>query len=273
MASAPVFGVKEEGAHLKAISLQSGSDGNCIYVETSSGRFLVDAGLSVRETGRRLALAGRRLSDIDALLVTHEHTDHSLSAGTLSNRYGIPTYVTAATEEAICRRRRFPSLCSARHFSPGACLDFGAVHVETLRTPHDSVEGSVFVIEDGGLRLGILTDLGHVFDGLGEVVRSLDAVFLESNYDPDMLRCGKYPAFLKQRISGKGGHISNEESARLVAEAGKSFSWVCLAHLSGENNTPDVAAWTHREIAGPVQKLHVAPRGRIGEELVVGRAV
>jgi len=273
LASGPGSGVKEEGAHLKAISLQSGSDGNCIYVETSGGRFLVDAGLSVRETGRRLALAGRKLSDIDALLVTHEHTDHSLSAGTLSNRYGIPTYVTAATEEAICRRRRFPSLCSARHFIPGACLDFGTVHVETFRTPHDSVEGSVFVIEDGGLRLGILTDLGHVFDGLGEVVRSLDAVFLESNYDPDMLRCGKYPAFLKQRISGRGGHLSNEESARLVAEAGKSFSWVCLAHLSGENNTPDVAAWTHREIAGPVQKLHVAPRGRIGEELVVGRAV
>ncbi len=179
----------------------------------------------------------------------------------------------AATEVAICRRRRFPSLCSARHFSPGDCLDFGPVRVETVPTPHDSVEGSVFVIEDGGLRLGILTDLGHVFDGLGTVVRSLDAVFLESNYDPDMLRCGKYPAFLKQRISGRGGHISNEESARLVAEAGKVFSWVCLAHLSGENNTPGVAAGTHREIAGPGQKVHVAPRGRMGELLEVGKAV
>lgn len=258
---------------MKAISLQSGSDGNCIYVETSSGRFLVDAGLSVRETGRRLALVGRKLSDIDALLVTHEHTDHCLSAGTLSNRYGIPAYVTAATEEAICRRRRLSSLCSARHFSPGDCLDFGLVRVETIPTPHDSVEGSVFVIEDGGLRLGILTDLGHVFDGLGAVVGSLDAVFLESNYDPDMLRCGKYPAFLKKRITGPGGHISNDESANLVAGAGKVFSWVCLAHLSGENNTPDVAAWTHRQVAGPIQKLHVAPRGRMGDLLEVGKAV
>jgi phosphoribosyl 1,2-cyclic phosphodiesterase len=258
---------------LKAISLQSGSDGNCIYVETSSGRFLVDAGLSVRETGRRLALVGRKLSDIDALLVTHEHTDHCLSAGTLSNRYGIPAYVTAATEEAICRRRRFPSLCSARHFSPGDCLDFGPVRVETIPTPHDSVEGSVFVIEDGGLRLGVLTDLGHVFDGLGEVVRSLDAVFLESNYDPDMLKRGKYPAFLKKRIAGPGGHISNDESAELVAGAGRVFSWVCLSHLSGENNTPDVAAEAHRQIAGPRQNLHVAPRDRLGELLVVSRAV
>jgi phosphoribosyl 1,2-cyclic phosphodiesterase len=129
------------------------------------------------------------------------------------------------------------------------------------------------VIEDGGLRLGILTDLGHVFDGLGEVVGSLDALFLESNYDPDMLRCGKYPAFLKKRITGPGGHISNDESANLVAGAGKSFSWVCLAHLSGENNTPDVAAWTHRQIAGSGQKLHVAPRGRMGDLLEVGRAV
>ena len=257
---------------MRAISLQSGSNGNCIYVETSGARFLVDAGLSVKETERRLASVGRRLSDIHALLLTHEHTDHSLSAGVLSNRYGIPAYVTAATEEAMACRGNGAGLASARYFSPGNCLYFGSVRIETVPTPHDSAEGSAFVINDGGLRLGILTDLGHVFDGLGTVVRSLDAVFLESNYDPDMLKRGKYPAFLKKRITGPGGHISNDESARLVAGAGRVFSWVCLSHLSGENNTPDVAAEAYRQVVGPRQEIHVAPRDRVGELLVVSRA-
>jgi phosphoribosyl 1,2-cyclic phosphodiesterase len=258
---------------VKAVSLQSGSKGNCIYVETSGGRFLVDAGLSARETERRLSLVGRRLSDITALLVTHEHADHSLSAATLSRRYGIPAYVTPATEEAIAARKGGGCLASACHFSPGDCLDFGGVRVETVPTPHDSVEGSVFVINDCGLRLGILTDLGHVFGELQTVVRSLDALFLESNYDPGLLQSGKYPAFLKARIKGPGGHISNDESARLVEGAGRLFSWVCLAHLSGENNTPGLAVDTHRKIAGPDQTYHVAPRERLGEMLVVEKAV
>lgn len=258
---------------MRAISLQSGSKGNCIYVETSGARFLVDAGLSVRETARRLALVGRTLSDIDALLLTHEHTDHSLSVGGISSRYGIPVYLTAATEEALACRGLGAGLASVCRFSPGDRLDFGSVRVETVPTPHDSVEGSVFVIEDGGLRLGILTDLGHVFDGLGTVVRSLDAVFLESNYDPGMLKRGKYPAFLKKRITGPGGHISNEESAGLVAESGRVFSWVCLSHLSGENNTPDTAVETHRQIVGSRQDIHVAPRDRMGELLEVSKAV
>ena len=257
---------------MRAISLQSGSKGNCIYVETSGARFLIDAGLSMRETVRRLALVGRTLSDIDALLLTHEHTDHSLSVGGISSRYGIPVYVTAATEEALACRGLGTGIASARRFSPGERLDFGSVRVETVPTPHDSVDGCTFVIKEGGLRLGILTDLGHVFDGLGTVVRSLDAVFLESNYDPGMLVQGKYPAFLKKRITGPGGHISNEESAGLVAAAGRVFSWVCLAHLSGENNTPDAAVEAHRQIAGPRQDIRVAPRDRIGELLEVVKA-
>jgi len=88
-----------------------------------------------------------------------------------------------------------------------------------------------------------------------------------------MLKRGKYPAFLKKRITGPGGHLSNEESAALVAESGRVFSWVCLSHLSGENNTPDTAVETHRQIAGPRQALHVAPRDRVGELLVVSKAV
>ncbi len=258
---------------MKAISLQSGSNGNCIYVETSTMKLLIDAGLSARETQRRLECLGRRISDINAVLISHEHVDHSSSASVLCNRFGIPTYITPATEEALCRRRGCRCLSQARHFTSGSVLDFGPVKVETVPTLHDSVDGSAFVIEDQGLRLGILTDLGHVFKGLENVVRSLDAVFLESNYDPQMLKNGGYPVFLQRRIAGPGGHISNDESARLIADTGKIYSWVCLAHLSKANNAPELAVSVHRGIVGMTQPYHVAPRDRIGEELTVQKAL
>lgn len=258
---------------MKAISLQSGSNGNCIYVEASGVRLLVDAGISARETGRRLECLGCKISDIHAVLVSHEHVDHTSSVGTLCNRYGIPTYMTPATEEALCRKAGCRCLQHVRHFSSGSSLAIGPVKVETIPTSHDAVDGNAFVIEDQGFRLGVLTDLGHVFGGLEKVVGSLDALFLESNYDPGMLKNGCYPAFLKKRIAGPGGHISNDESARLISATGKTYSWVCLAHLSQANNTPELAVATHMGIAGSSQSYHVAPRNGMGEELVVRKAV
>ncbi len=151
---------------MKAISLQSGSNGNCIYVEASGVRLLVDAGISARETGRRLEYLGCKISDIHAVLVSHEHVDHTSSVGTLCNRYGIPTYMTPATEEALCRKAGCRCLSHVRHFSSGSSLAIGPVKVETIPTSHDAVDGNAFVIEDQGLRLGVLTDLGHVFGGL-----------------------------------------------------------------------------------------------------------
>ena len=111
--------------------------------------------------------------------------------------------------------------------------------METIPTPHDGVDGVVFVVDDGKHRLGILTDLGHVFADLEAVIGSLDAVLLESNYDPDMLANGPYPEWLKERIEGPGGHISNLEAAELLLKAAsKRMKWACLAHLSHDNNTP-----------------------------------
>jgi phosphoribosyl 1,2-cyclic phosphodiesterase len=118
-----------------------------------------------------------------------------------------------------------------------------------------------FVVDDGKRRLGVMTDLGHVFKGLPEVVASLDAVFLESNYDPDMLANGPYPVFLQERITGKHGHISNFDCARLLDQAASPrLKWACLAHLSEQNNHPDLAVRTHREILGATFPLHVASR-------------
>ncbi len=137
--------------------------------------------------------------------------------------------------------------------------------METIPTPHDAEDGVVFVVDDGKHRLGILTDLGHVFAGLGEVVASLDAVLLESNYDPEMLANGPYSDWLKKRIAGPAGHISNFEAAELLnMAASKRMKWACLGHLSQDNNTPKLALATHRRILGDRLPLFVATRYEAG---------
>jgi phosphoribosyl 1,2-cyclic phosphodiesterase len=135
------------------------------------------------------------------------------------------------------------------------------VVVQTIRTPHDAADGVAFVVDDGRCRFGILTDLGHVFDGLDDVVGSLDAVLVESNYDPDLLAGGEYPESLKQRIRGPEGHLSNFEAAQLLEAAGGGrLQWACLGHLSEDNNDPQLALRTHRDILSTDLPLHVAGR-------------
>jgi phosphoribosyl 1,2-cyclic phosphodiesterase len=133
--------------------------------------------------------------------------------------------------------------------------------VRTIPTPHDAADGVAFVVEFDGKRLGIFTDLGHPFDRLRDALNACDAAYLESNYDPLMLEAGSYPALLKARIRGDGGHISNDEAAGLLYERrGPRPRWIALAHLSQENNRPDVALATHRKILGNDFPLHVAGR-------------
>jgi phosphoribosyl 1,2-cyclic phosphodiesterase len=148
-----------------------------------------------------------------------------------------------------------------RHFRAGTSLSFNHVIVETIPTPHDAADGVAFVVDDGIHRLGILTDLGHAFGRLAEVIQSLDAVLIESNYDPMMLAKGPYPESLKRRIRGPQGHLSNDESARLLFAAATSrMKWACLAHLSAENNKPELALRTHRSMLGMRVPLRLASR-------------
>jgi phosphoribosyl 1,2-cyclic phosphodiesterase len=247
-----------------AISLQSGSSGNCIYVETGGKRLLFDAGITGTQTAERLASHGRDIRSVDAVIISHDHSDHISHAGILQRKYGLPVYVTPATYAAACSRRPLGKMTDVRHFRSCDKLRFGDVLVHAIPTPHDGVDGSVFVVEASGKRLGIMTDLGHVFKELVHLVASLDAVFLESNYDPDMLARGPYPAYLKQRIKGPRGHISNQESAEVLLRACRQnrLQWACLAHLSEQNNHPDVALRTHREVMSEKLTLYVADRYR-----------
>ena len=157
------------------------------------------------------------------------------------------------------------SSTAAKSFGSGSAagdsISFGPLTVHTIPTPHDSVDGVAFVVEDDHSRVGILTDLGHAFDGLREVLRSLDAVIIESNYCTQMLETGPYPERLKRRIRGSGGHLSNEDAALLIRESlSDRLQWVCLCHLSEENNEPERARQTHQRLLGSEVPIHVASR-------------
>ncbi|VAX32734.1 hypothetical protein MNBD_NITROSPIRAE02-1489 [hydrothermal vent metagenome] len=253
-----------------AISLQSGSKGNCFYVETCGIKLLFDAGISGIQAERRLAAHGRDIRQVDAVIISHDHADHICHAGVYQRKYGLPLYVTPETLKAATEKRGLGKLKDVRYFQSDGLIQFGGVTVQAISTPHDGVDGAAFVVTSNNKRLGILADLGHLFKGLDRVVASLDAVFIESNYDPDMLASGPYPAFLKTRIKGPGGHLSNIEAAELLCNSdAERLKWACLVHLSENNNVPDVALRTHRRIVDPNLTLYTASRYMSSEVLSV----
>jgi phosphoribosyl 1,2-cyclic phosphodiesterase len=243
-----------------ALSLQSGSNGNCIYVETPDARLLFDAGISGIQAERRLAEYGRDIRRVDAVIISHDHFDHVRCAGVFHRKYGLPVFISRRTLRAAEEYRGLGPIRDIRFFRSGGMLRFGRTSVETIVTPHDAADGVAFVVAAGNARVGILTDLGHVFDDLRDIVRSLDGVFIESNYDPEMLANGPYPLCLQERIRGPRGHLSNIESAELLRACGRRLQWACLAHLSEQNNRPRLALETHRVISDGTYPLQAASR-------------
>ncbi|HOA74112.1 MAG TPA: MBL fold metallo-hydrolase [Phycisphaerae bacterium] len=248
-------------------SLQSGSNGNCIYVEAGETRLLFDAGITGKQAQARMAVHKRELHGIDALIISHDHADHIRCCGVFHRKFNIPVWMTSVTQTAT--RCDLGKLERVNYFTSGQTLAIKDVLVHTLRTPHDGADGVAFVVEHGGKRLGILTDLGHPFNGLRELIPTLDAVYLESNYDPHMLRNGPYAWYLQERIRGKGGHLSNQESAELLRSAGRRLQWAALAHLSAENNTPALAMETHRQVVGRMLPLMLASRERCSDMMTL----
>jgi phosphoribosyl 1,2-cyclic phosphodiesterase len=253
---------------MRIISLQSGSNGNCIYVEAGDVRLLFDAGISGVQAQQRLAAHDRDIRDVDAVLISHDHSDHCRCMGVLHRKFGLALHVTDKTLATARRRHRLGEIQAAGDYRSGHCLRFGDVQIQSIPTPHDAADGVLFVVDDGRHRFGILTDLGHVFDGLPAVLASLDGVLIESNYDPQLLEAGPYPEVLKARIAGPRGHLSNGQCARLLAEsAGGRLQWACLGHLSEQNNAPELVLDTHRRILGRRLPLRVASRYRVSEVL------
>ena len=248
---------------MEVITLQSGSAGNCVFVRSGQTRLLFDAGISGSNAESRLAEYGHDIRDCNALVLSHEHSDHISGVGVFHRKFGLPVYANLPTWNATRAKPSTGYIESPNYFVSGQQFQIGSLRIEALRTPHDAIDGVCFVIEDveSGRRFGLLTDLGHVFNGLIKVIGTLDAVIIESNYDDAMLRHGPYPQRLKDRISGKRGHISNKDAAELLAACDASqLQWACLGHLSAQNNSPDVALATHRERHGDRFPLFCADR-------------
>ena len=254
---------------MEVISLQSGSSGNCVYVESKRTRLLFDAGISGRQAELRLKQFGKDIRAVDAVVISHEHSDHIRSISAFHRKYKLPLIISQPTLRAVQRRNSLAEFGDVTHFHSGDSFRFGDVSIETLPTPHDAVDGVAFVIDDGRRRFGLLTDLGHVFRRLQDVIPTLDAVMLESNYDSQMLIHSRYPESVKSRIAGKRGHISNLDAAELLLTASEDLQWVLLAHLSGECNDPMTAIKTHQKRLGKKLVIHCAHRDQASERLMI----
>jgi phosphoribosyl 1,2-cyclic phosphodiesterase len=227
---------------LRFTSLGSGSSGNATVVEATSGitttRLLVDAGLGLKELGTRLARAGLTCEDIDAVFVTHEHGDHVGCAVAFATQRGIPIWMSRGTWRAIDSTELPRGLRFARD---GETIAVGDVEVLPFTVPHDAAEPLQLVATDGGVRLGIVTDLGASTPHLLAHLRGLHALLLECNHDPGLLAVSRYPSFLKARVGGRFGHLSNVRAAELLdACRTPALTRVVAAHLSRENNSPSL---------------------------------
>lgn len=254
---------------MEVISLQSGSNGNSFYVKAGGKQFLFDAGITGSVAQQRLATHNVDIREVEALLISHGHRDHCQAMGVFHRKFGHSIFLTERTLYQARRDHKLGVINDLHFFQSGESIDFGDVCIHTIPTPHDADDSVAFVIEHAGRRLGIFTDIGHAFKGMAQLIGKLDAVIIESNYDDEMLRTSRYPIWLKRRVRGKGGHLSNDDAAKVIREAGAKLQWICLCHLSEENNRPEVALSTHRRILGKEMELHVASRYDVGDVLKI----
>jgi len=219
-------------------SLNSGSNGNCYYVGNQEEAVLIDAGLSCRETERRMRRMGLPLSRVRAIFISHEHDDHIRGLEVLSHRYQLPVYITQPTLDQ-CRFPPHQDL--VRALDPGAAITIGGLTIKALPKNHDASDPYSFTVASPTVCIGIFTDIGVVCDNLIRHFTQCHAAFLEANYDEDMLMKGRYPWPLKNRIRGGHGHLSNGQALELFLDYRPPFmSHLLLAHLSQDNNRPEL---------------------------------
>lgn len=223
---------------MRFASLGSGSRGNATLIESGSTCVLLDCGFSVRETERRLARLDRTASDIDAVVVTHEHSDHISGVAALSRRFDLPVWATLGT----ATRGALRELAKLRIFTAHESFAIGDIEVAPYPVPHDAREPCQFTFDNGAQRLGVLTDTGCITAHIVEQLTDCAALMLECNHDEEMLRASRYPQPLKERIAGRFGHLSNGQSAQLLEAVNtRSLQHLVAVHLSEQNNKPELA--------------------------------
>jgi phosphoribosyl 1,2-cyclic phosphodiesterase len=227
---------------LRFASLASGSGGNCLVAEADGTRVLVDLGLNLRDTERRLARLGLAPSDLAGILVTHEHGDHACGVFDFAAAHRVTVYLTYGTLIALEAEGKVIDGVRLVIVTGRESFCVGGMEVSPFTVPHDAREPVQFVLSDGQSRLGVLTDIGASTVHVEQNLSGLDALVLECNYDLDMLWAGGYPRWLKERIAGPFGHLDNRQSERLLAALDRSrLQHVIGAHLSQQNNRPELA--------------------------------
>jgi len=227
--------------------LASGSRGNCALVTSSTTRILVDAGISCRETFKRLKAIGDDPHALHAILITHEHSDHVYGLYTLARKLRVPIFMTGATHSAWARALRDqngegPGLERLEVFSSGHAFRIGDIEVAPFTIPHDAADPVGFSFRAEGVKIAFATDLGYVPRNVADHLRGCDLLAIESNHDLEMLRLGPYPWSVKQRVASQVGHLSNTALAEFFSgDYDGGAAYVVLAHLSEQNNHPEIA--------------------------------
>ncbi len=262
---------------MKVCSLYSGSSGNAIFVASDNTKLLVEAGLSAKRIIEALHSIGEKPSEICAILVSHEHSDHIKGAGIMSRKFNLPIYASEGTWKAMEQMIGPVLECNKRMFSSYTPFDIGDITVTPFPIPHDASEPVGYSFSSAGRKATIATDIGHISMELLRNFEDSDLLLLESNHDLEMLKIGPYPWPLKKRIAGNHGHLSNDAAGEVVAYmAERGTKKFLLGHLSKENNFPELAYQTVCNVlcekckeAGADITVDVALRDRVGKVIEI----
>lgn len=249
--------------------LASGSKGNCIYLGTEKTKILIDAGISTKALKERLGEIKVDLSEIDAILVTHDHTDHIQGLKTLAFKLGIPIFANSETAKGIVEY--FRECPKFKIFSTGETFEFGNLEIHPFSVQHDTIDPVAFTIRVDHLKLGFCADLGFVTTLVKTQLKECDYLYVEANHQPSMVHASARPMIYKQRVLSRVGHLSNEACAQLLCEvAHDNLKHVHLAHLSSECNSPEMALSVVRGILaenGINLEMCIAPQDKVSKAI------
>jgi phosphoribosyl 1,2-cyclic phosphodiesterase len=230
--------------NMKLCSIASGSSGNCIYVGSKNTNLLVDAGISAKRIENGLSGIDIMPDTIQGILITHEHSDHISGLGVLLRKYQIPIYTTYETANSIRQIKSLGEMPEEifHYIKPNEAFQINDIYVEPFSTSHDAANPVGYTMQSEGHKIGFATDLGKYDDYIVAKLKDSEVLFVEANHDVNMLMVGKYPYYLKQRILGDRGHLSNDTSADLISKLiNQRIQHILLAHLSKENNYEELA--------------------------------
>jgi phosphoribosyl 1,2-cyclic phosphodiesterase len=244
--------------------LASGSKGNCIYFGSKKTKILIDAGISAAATKRRLEEIKVSLEEIQAIIISHEHSDHILGLKTLAFRHGIPVFANAETAKGIYA---VLGMCPQfKIFTTGETFIFEDIEIHPFSVQHDTVDPVAFILKTGGLKIGICTDLGFPSTLVRMHLKGCDYLMVESNHEPSMVHASSRPPVYKQRVLSRSGHLSNEACASLLVEVmGENLKHIHLAHLSQECNSEITALETVKKKIGDQIEITIASQTQIGK--------